>query len=390
MPNPSRHALVVGSGVFGLAAAIALRHRGWSVSVIDRGSAPHVRASSTDLSKVIRMDYGHDDFYTDLAARAMAGWAEWNERFDRPLFHRDGFLLLSRSPMAPGGFEHDSMTALEARGEPVERLVGDEIHRRFPAWASGVHVDGYLSLNAGWAESGEAVRVMSEWATGLGVRRVDDTALEIGESESGPVVRCLGGQLDADLVVVAVGAWTPRLLPELAADLTPRAMPVVHILPQHPSDFMPERFPVWGADISRTGWYGFPAGPDGSIKIGHHGNGWADDPDTAERLPEGHEQRLRAFLSESLPGLADGRIVYERACFYCDARDGAFWIDQVPGRPGVVVATGGSGHGFKFGPVLGGLIADAAEGIPNQELSRFRWRPGAEPAHEHARARLDH
>lgn len=389
MPNPSRHVVVIGGGVFGLAAAIELRQRGWSVSLIDRGIPPHPRASSTDVSKVIRMDYGRDDFFTDLAARAMSGWNEWNRRFDRPLFHRDGFLLLSRTPLEPGGFEYDSMTALQARGQAVERLSADDIPRRFPAWAPGVHVDGYLSRAAGWAESGEVVRVLAEWAIDHGVVMIDETAIAIEEGANGPRVRCSSQTVEGDLAVVAAGAWTARLLPELELNLIPRAMPVVHIRPANPGDFAADLFPVWGADISRTGWYGFPALADGAIKIGHHGNGWSDDPDSADRLPDGHEDRLRVFLREAIPGLATGEIVHQRLCFYCDATDGAFWVDRVPARKGVVVASGGSGHGFKFGPVIGSLIADAAEGVANPELARLAWRPAAKPDREQARCSDD-
>ncbi|MCA1595892.1 MAG: sarcosine oxidase, partial [Chloroflexi bacterium] len=79
--------------------------------------------------------------------------------------------------------------------------------------------------------------------------------------------------------------------------------------------------------------------------------------------------------------------VYTRVCLYTDTWDGHFWIAPDPDRPGLVVATGGSGHAFKFAPVLGEIIADAVEGHENASLDRFRWRPEVRPARSDEAAR---
>ena len=90
--------------------------------------------------------------------------------------------------------------------------------------------------------------------------------------------------------------------------------------------------------------------------------------------PEEHES-LRKFLSYTFPALADAPIVYSRICMYCDTHDGHFWIARDPERQGLVIAAGDCGHGFKFAPVLGKMIADAVEGKLNPILQKFRWRP---------------
>ena len=87
------------------------------------------------------------------------------------------------------------------------------------------------------------------------------------------------------------------------------------------------------------------------------------------------ERNLREFLASTFPALADAPIVDTRLCMYCDTHDGHFWIARDPEREGLVVAAGDSGHGFKFAPVLGEIIADAAEGEDNSLLQKFRWRP---------------
>ncbi len=99
------------------------------------------------------------------------------------------------------------------------------------------------------------------------------------------------------------------------------------------------------------------------------------DPDAPAAVTEDDEARLRAFLAETFPSLVDAPVVYSRVCRYADTRDGDFWIAPDPERPGLTVAGGGSGHGFKFAPVLGELIANAVEGRHDPRLGRFRWRP---------------
>ena len=73
--------IVVGAGVFGVTAALELRRRGHTVDLLDTGPVPRPAASSTDISKAVRSDYGNDGFYTDLATRALAGWRDWNRQW---------------------------------------------------------------------------------------------------------------------------------------------------------------------------------------------------------------------------------------------------------------------------------------------------------------------
>ena len=99
-------------------------------------------------------------------------------------------------------------------------------------------------------------------------------------------------------------------------------------------------------------------------------------PDSPERVVTRQDENdLRKFLRSTIPGLAEAPIVYTRVCMYCDTNDGDFWIAPDPDRPNLTIATGDCGHGFKFAPVLGELIADAVEGKANPLLQKFRWRP---------------
>ena len=382
-------ALIVGAGVFGLTAAWELAGRGWTVTTLDAGTVPRDTAASTDVSKIIRMDYGGDRLYTEMGEAAMRGWDRWNARWAPPLYHEDGFVLLAGAPMQPGGFEHESYRLLAQRGHPVVRLSGLDRRALLPQWSERRYPDGYFNGRAGWAESGRVVERLRQEAEGAGVRGIERAAVARLLERDG-VVRGVettdGEHLRADIVIVAAGAWTPALLPHLADVMSTTGQPVIHVNAGQDPRWRAPAFPVWAADIARTGWYGFPALPDGAMKIGHHGSGRAVHPDAPRLVLPAEEARVRDFLRDSLPALADAPIVHRRLCLYCDTFDGDFWIDHDPDRPGLVVAAGDSGHGFKFAPVMGGLIADVVEGKPNAWAGRFRWRQRLQDRREAARA----
>lgn len=351
---------VVGGGIFGVTAALSLRDRGLEVRLFD-AELPHPLAESTDISKVVRMDYGADEDYTRLGEQALAGWRQWNARW--PLFHETGVMFVSRVPMEHGGFESESYAMLTRRGHAVERLDADAIATRFPAWRRGAYVDGYFNPQGGWAESGAVVAALAREAEARGVtfEHARVTALD---------------EIEAELVVVCAGSWVPLLLPELAPVLRAVGQPVFHLRPRDPSLFAAARFPVFGADISRTGYYGFPVNRDGIVKIANHGVGVTLAPgDARPAIPDAHEAALRDMLAETFPALVDAPIVTRRLCVYCDTADGDFWIARHPARDHVVVATGGSGHAFKFAPVIGGVIAAIALGESHPLEHKFRWRP---------------
>src|SRR6185503_19172164 len=286
-------------------------------------------------------------------------------------FHETGVMFLTRTPMQPGGFEDASYTLLARRGHRVERLDAAAITARFPAYRPGLYVDGYFHREGGWAESGAVVAQLVRDAIDAGVAVRGDCAID----------RLIDGgalagdeQLTADATVVCAGAWTPKLVPELAPFLRATGQPIFHLQPDDPALFTPAHFPVFGADIARTGYYGFPVNPDGILKIANHGSGVDIAPDDPRAVTPAQDAALRAMLAESFPALADAPIVHRRLCVYCDTRDANFWIARHPERRDLTVATGGSGHAFKFAPVIGELIADAVLGRSNPFSHKFRWR----------------
>ena len=371
--------LVVGAGIYGITTALELKARGYHVAALDPGPLPHPLAASTDISKVVRMEYGADETYMEMVEQAYQGWRQWNEEPGETLFHNVGVLMVSRTPMSPGGYEYESYQLLRKRGHAPERLVGDAISRRFPAWKPGAYVDGFFHAKGGYAESGRVVAALVRLAQDKGVTLYPDQAvsalIEEGTRVTGVRTRA-GSAFQADHVVVAAGAWTAHLVPDLAPVFKVTGHPVFHLKPANPALFTAPDFVVFTADIARTGWYGFPYHPrEQVVKLAHHGAGQVLDPEQDERVvTDSDKGRLRAFLHDTFPALSDTPLVYTRCCLYVDTPDGDFWIDRHPHRAGLTVASGDNGHGFKFAPILGSLIADAVEGRPNPWLPKFRWR----------------
>jgi len=371
--------IVVGAGVNGATAAIELKKRGHKVILVNPGPLPHPLAASTDISKAVRAAYGADEEYTELAERSIKLWREWNKAFGVELYHEIGVMFVRQQQMEPGDFEYESFKILEQRGHKIERMNSTQLWKQFPAWNPELYQDGVLELEAGYVESSLVVATLIERGKSLGIELHQGarfSELDEGDDCVKGVVLDSGQRIPADVVVVAVGAWTPYVLPFIQKFFRATGQPVFHLKPRQPELFAPERFPVFGADISMTGYYGFPLSREGVVKIANHGPGREMSPESSKRaVTPQEEQNLREFLSSTFPALADAPIIYTRICLYCDTNDGHFWIARDPERGGLIVATGDSGHGFKFAPVLGEIIADAVEGKSNPLLQKFRWRP---------------
>jgi glycine/D-amino acid oxidase-like deaminating enzyme len=374
--------IVVGAGINGVTGAIELKKRGHKVVLVDPGPLPHALAASTDISKAVRAAYGADEDYTVLAERSIKLWRQWNEEFATQLYHQVGVMFVCQEEMEPADFEYESFKTLKRRGHKVERMNSAKFWNRFPAWNPELYRDGVLEIEAGYAESGRAVATLIKRAKSIGIELWSGSRFacldEADDRVKGIVIkeRHRSAVIPSDLVVMAVGAWTPYLLPFTKNFFRATGQPVFHLKPSKPETFAPERFPVFGADITTTGYYGFPINRDGVVKIANHGPGREMAPESPGRAVTSDDERnLREFLASTFPALADAPIVDTRVCMYCDTHDGHFWIARDPEREGLVVAAGDSGHGFKFAPVLGEIIADAAEGDDNPLLQKFRWRP---------------
>jgi glycine/D-amino acid oxidase-like deaminating enzyme len=314
-----------------------------------------------------------------MADRAIDGFEIWNAEFGEDLYVQTGVLMLGRKPMQPGSFLHESYVLLQSEGLRLQHIQSDDLRRSYPAWNAEVYVDGFFNPRGGYAQSGRIVAELAGKARRAGVViRTPQTAVELLREGNNVIgVRTREGEtLHAGHTLVAAGAWTHHLLlPELQRVIVATGHPVFHLKPLNPALFMPPHFVTFTADVAATGWYGFPLLREGIVKVANHGVGLPLHAEQDERVVDASDiAALRAMLAETFPALLDAEIAYTRRCLYSDTLDGHFWIDRHPQRLGLSVAAGDSGHGFKFAPVLGPLIADVVEGKPNHWADRFRWR----------------
>jgi sarcosine oxidase len=144
-----------------------------------------------------------------------------------------------------------------------------------------------------------------------------------------------------------------------------------------PTDFEPERFPVFIAHLQESyGWmpYGLPSMASSGLKVGMHGGPLVDDVNTMDRTPDpAATTNARAFMQKFIPAGADAPLRYARSCLYTMTPDEHFILDTHPQHPHVVISASCSGHAFKFSTLLGSILTDLAlDGSTPHDISFFR------------------
>lgn len=382
---------IVGGGVFGITTAITFAKRGFDVRILEAGTIPDPLAASTDVSKIVRIEYGTDDTYMDLADRSRDGWLTWNQMADsgQSLFDESGVLILCASPMETGGFEYESYHRLVKKGYGPQRLTREVIAKSFPAWKASEFVDGFFDERCGYARSSATMSWLKQRAVEAGVEVWERARVENIDGGKRPSLTLSSGErFDSDYIVTAAGAWTTILLPEIGGRLRATGHPAFHFRPKNPDLFRCDRFPTFTADMSRTGFFGFPINANGLVKLGHHGPGDLGDPSTDRQVSKTLLDKVRKFIASSLPGLRDADLVYTRQCYYADTVDENFLISWHPSLENVAVAGGGSGHAFKFAPLLGDLVYECL--FEDSWSTKFGWeRSGSENKREQSRCRTN-
>ena len=365
---------IIGGGVFGLAGAIELRERGHGVTVFDQGKVPYENATSTDVAKGIRRTwYGDGGPYVELVERAAVQWRAWERRTGESLYHRTGGMKIMRG-FEPGNVMYENWRYLQSRGSDLTIMTAKEGRERFPQFVIDDDEVCVLDDWAGYIESERAVAMMAGIARADGVAvREESLVTGVDESTNAAIVCVEGaGTSEFDRVVVAGGVWSGRLVPEVGKNLLVTLREMIMIEVENPQDFARGRFPVWSDDPDVNGWYGFPLLREGYVKVAIEGIGEIVDPDIDRAGSQEFRDEAMEYLRWRIPDIGRGRVADVRSCLYCATPDDHFIIDRAPGAERVIVATGGSGHGFKFGGSLGAVIADVVEEAPNPLGDWFR------------------
>ena len=366
---------VVGAGIFGIAAALALRERGHGVAVFDQGPVPHPHASSTDVAKAIRRtSYASaNDTYVELVERAARQWREWQTRFGTTVYHRTGGLTILPS-FAPGSPMYESWRYLKARGATdAEVLSAPEIRARFPQFIVRDDEVGFYDGWRGYLESGRAVAPAGPTGAGGGGGIHEETpVLRVEDDADGGRVVVAHGAHAFDRVVVAAGVWVGRLLPQIGCHVEVTRQQMMFIEVENPDRFVGGTLPVWSMEPDTDSWYGFPLLREGYVKVSKDLLGEVVDADVDRSSTPEFVEQATSFLHRRIPEMAAGKVVGSRSCLYANTPDDHFVIDWVPGSQRILVAGGGSGHGFKFGGSIGAVIADAVEDKDNPLGRLFR------------------
>ena len=360
---------VVGLGAMGSHTALELATRGRRVLGIDRHRPPHTLGSTHGRTRIIREAYFEEPLYVPIVQRAYDLWRRLEERSGSRLLTATGGLMLG----AP-----DSEVVAGARASavehdlPYEELSARQVRERFPAYAVPDEHEAILEPRAGFLEPEAAVEATLALAAEAGAElRFDEPVREL----EGNALRTARGTYVADRVVVAAGPWLPELVPGLAALFTAARQPLLWLDPQEPALFTPERFPVFVWEW-KPGWafYGFPDVGDG-FKVAVHHHGEATTPDTVDRgLRPDDEEAIRELVRRFFPA-GDGELREFAVCLYTNTPDEHFVIDRLPDDERVLVASPCSGHGFKFAPAVGEILADLATGeSPRFDLAPFALR----------------
>ncbi len=356
--------VVVGLGVLGASALRELAAGGVRVLGIDQFVPGHAHGSSHGRSRAVRYLY-HAPEYVALLRPAIEGWRELQSAAGRQLYWPCGTLFFAR----PGNALMDQNLAIaEAEGVPFERLEEAEVTRRFPAFALTPGAGAVFSADGGMVDADATVESLLALALRHGAEILGATPVRAIDLEGDrPIVRTDTESVRARHVVVAAGAWTNRLLPDLALPMRVTRQTFFTMRAANPGAVGPDRVPVW-ADYDRM-FYGFPDHGPG-LKIGDDKPGPEVDPSAVERTIDPTEQaRLTTYLAERFP-TSTLDLVETGTCLYALLPDEDFVLGPVPGAAATVVV--GLNHAFKFAPVIGRILADlATTGRTNHPIERF-------------------
>lgn len=373
--------IVIGLGGMGSAAACHLAGRGQRVLGLERFGPAHSLGASHGGSRIYRQSYAEGPEYVPLLLRARELWDQLGVDAGTEVFTRTGGIVVGHadSPMVAG-----SLRSAREWGLAHEVLGAAEIRNRFPTFKLADDEVAFYERQAGVVRPELTVAAHLRLAERRGAElRFNEPVTRWEVLPSGGVqVITAGGKATAARLVIAPGAWAPRLLPELAVPLRVERRATYWFAPKGGvAPFGITRHPVYVWETPDSGeMYGFPAldGADGGVKVGFHcgatdDGGAAADPDHLDREIRPLEvQEMQDFLHSRIPALAAGRFLRGTACTYTLTPDEHFVLSSHPEHSQVIVACGFSGHGFKFVPVIGEILADLAiDGTTRHPISLF-------------------
>jgi monomeric sarcosine oxidase len=380
MAAASYDVVVLGAGGVGSAAMWQLARCGLRVLGVDRFAPPHDRGSSHGQSRIIRQAYFEHSDYVPLLVESYRHWRELEARAGCELFRESGLLQVGppEGAVVAGVLEAARRHRLE-----VDELDVDEIAARWPAFRFAPddrgRLAGVFERRAGFLHVEACVAACLDEARRLGAELLAGATVHGITLAPRLTVRTDRGDVEAERVVVAAGAWTADLLAALGVEFEVRRKVLLWYAAADPRLRADAGFPCFLFELDSGVFYGFPVIDGRGLKAAEHtGGAPVADPLAVDRaLRAGDEAPVTAFLESRLPAAAPPAREHA-VCMYTMSPDEHFIVDRSPADPRIVFAAGLSGHGFKFTPVLGQALADLAvdgrTSLPMGFLSLDRFR----------------
>lgn len=329
---------VVGAGICGLSTARRLAERAHEVTLFERHELGHSQGSSHGRSRIVRRAYP-DPFYTAIMQQGYPLWSELEQAADVRLLHECGLIYFGQvsSPAMVSMF-----AGLRDLGVPFELLESGQTAKVMPALRLARDEVAVFTPEAGWVAADVALAAIWKLAERAGARLIQRERASLERLES-----------EFDGFVCCAGSWIADFVPTLDTTVSQRTVAYFRGALDGP---------VWIED-SAENCYGFPSEPDsGTFKVGVHGIGTEvaqnrqPDPETIEIAQEAATRRF---------GVQEPEVVEWLGCLYTSTPDEDFRLGRI-GRKGFF-ASACSGHGFKFGPWLGQVLAEFVEGRDEPE-----------------------
>jgi sarcosine oxidase len=372
---PQYDVIVVGLGAIGSAALRVLAKRGVRAVGIERHAPGHDHGSSHGETRMIRLGYFEHPSYVPLLRRTYALWRELEAEAGDKFLHITGIaeMGLPGSDVVAG-----TLAASRLHDLPHEVLSAKDAMRRFPAFRLPEDFVCVVQPDGGFVSVEAAMAAMIDQAKAAGAEVWSETVAQaVTPADDGVRVTSSRGDVEAKSAIIATGPWIGRLMPGLPLRVTRQVM--TWFKPREPALFELGRFPVFLMRTRHGNLYGFPSVDGSLVKIAkHHHLDETADPETVDRSVSAEDEAaVRAAVTAHIPA-ADGHLARAKTCLYTVTPDHDFIIDLAPGAPNLVIASACSGHGFKFAPVLGEILADlatlrrTAHDIGRFRLDRFR------------------
>lgn len=364
--------VVVGLGATGAAALRELARRGFRAAGIERFIPGHSNGSSHGETRIIRLGYFEHSSYVPLLRRSHQLWRELEADSSRKLMRVTGIVEIG----LPGGrLVTGTLAAIQEHDLAHEILDSAETMKRFAAFRIPSDFVSVFQPDGGFLAAEASVEAMVALARAAAAEVIAGVrALSIEPHGQGVRIRTDADDIEARTVIVAAGPWIPQLLPELSLPLRVTREVMAWFTPLKAGPFAPGRLPVFILESRHGMHYGFPISPAGTVKVAkHHHHDETVLPDDPRRPVSAIDESLiRSALESHIPA-ANGALAAAKTCFYTMTPDHHFIIDRHPGAPNVIIASPCSGHGFKFAPVIGEILADlVTEGGTEHDISRFR------------------